>query len=347
MKKMIEEFVEKHNYFLGKNISYEQYSDIYRKMSRTLGGSRRGIQSLISVNAWTTSADAVHNILYLPSSLQHMHCARLHFTGSATTSPHTHSYVELIYIQKGRLVLNIADKKYTFHEGEICLINTNAIHFEYLFPEEAAIICLGIDDAFFSQYDSVSETDDYTSSLKKLINQKRSEYLYIRFSPANQENTRTVSAIRLLLSELMDDLPGKKRLLIGFTERIIDLLVKEYQINVTKADKEEFHTAIIESVCGYIQKNIQFVTVCDISKQFNYNPDYINRLFKHEKGITISRYIQECRIHRAFELVTATELSMEMISHQVGYHNIGFFYQKFKEYYEATPHHIRQLYKME
>lgn len=343
MKTLINEFVEKYDFFTGKSISYNQYIEMHKNISPILSGGHRGMQSLISVNAWTTSINGSQNILYLPTSLQHLHCAKLNFENGISTSPHTHNYIELIYILEGSLSMNIAGKKYTIRQGEICLVNTNAVHFEYLYAEETAVVCLGIDDAFFSQYDSTSATDDYALSLKKLVNQKRSEYLYIHFLPIGHESTLTVSAIRLILDELMHELPGKKRLLIGFTERIVDLLVKEYQIRIAKADKEALHTAVIESLCGYIQNNIQSVTVSDISRQFHYNPDHINRLFKREKGITISHYIQECRMHKAFELLISTDFSVEAVSLQCGYHNMGFFYQKFKESYGATPHQIRQM----
>ena len=50
------------------------------------------------------------------------------------------------------------------------------------------------------------------------------------------------------MQELMDELPGKKRLLIGYVERIIDLLTKEYQIHIAQIDKKELHAAIVKSI---------------------------------------------------------------------------------------------------
>ena len=59
------------------------------------------------------------------------------------------------------------------------------------------------------------------------------------FSPIKQNITRTSSTFELIMQELMDELPGKKRLLIGYVERIIDLLTKEYQIHIAQIDKKE------------------------------------------------------------------------------------------------------------
>ena len=162
------------------------------------------------------------------------------------------------------------------------------------------------------------------------------------FSPIKQKITRTASTFELIMQELMDELPGKKRLLIGYVERIIDLLTKEYQIHIAQIDKKELHAAIVKSICEYIQNTLPTVSVNDISEKFNYNPDYLNRLFKKEMKMNLSNYIQESRVHRAYDLLISTDLSVEAISHQAGYHNIGFFYQKFKQIYGATPHNIRK-----
>lgn len=130
--------------------------------------------------------------------------------------------------------------------------------------------------------------------------------------------------------------------IIGYVERIIDLLTKEYQIHIAQIDKKELHAAIVKSICEYIQNTLPTVSVNDISEKFNYNPDYLNRLFKKEMKMNLSNYIQESRVHRAYDLLISTDLSVEAISHQAGYHNIGFFYQKFKQIYGATPHNIRK-----
>ena len=118
------------------------------------------------------------------------------------------------------------------------------------------------------------------------------------FSPIKQKITRTASTFELIMQELMDELPGKKRLLIGYVERIIDLLTKEYQIHIAQIDKKELHAAIVKSICEYIQNTLPTVSVNDISEKFNYNPDYLNRLFKKEMKMNLSNYIQESRVHR-------------------------------------------------
>ncbi len=342
LRDMMNEFVEINNFLPNQVIDFDQYLLMHENAAPILSGAHRGLQALISVSAWTTSDNGIQHLVYLPMSTRQEHCAKIHFPDGIMCTPHTHDYVELIYIIEGTLSMQINGKSYTIQSGEICLVNTEATHSEYLYAQNTTVICLGIDDIFFDQYDLSSKSQDYTSSLKKLINQKRAEYLYILFSPIGQIATRTAVTFELVMQELMDDLPGKKRLLIGYVERIVDLLTKEYHIRIAQVDKQALYTAIIEAICEYIQSNLPKVTVHDVSEKFNYNPDYLNRLFKKGKGMNISNYIQECRMHLAIELLISTDLSIELISHQVGYHNLGFFYQKFKEFYDTTPQGIRE-----
>lgn len=48
--------------------------------------------------------------------------------------------------------------------------------------------------------------------------------------------------------------------------------------------------------------------------------------------MNLSNYIQESRVHRAYDLLISTDLSVEAISHQAGYHNIGFFIKNSNKY---------------
>lgn len=341
LKNTITDFVEKNNFFPGQILDYDQYLSMHKDSAFILNGFHRGLKDLISISAWMTSEEGIQYITYLPMNIREMHCAKIRFSNGKQTARHTHNYIELIYVIEGTFSMQIARKINTFHSNEICLVNTETVHSEFLYAQNTIVLCLGIDEAFFEQYKLSAKSEDYTFPLKKLINQKRTEYLYMLFLPINHKMTKTASIFELIMDELMDELPGKKKLLIGYVERIIDFLTKEYHINIAQIDKKELHMAIVMSICEYIRNTLPAVSVTDISKKFNYNPDYLNRLFKKEMKMNLSEYIQETRLQYAYDLLISTDLSIEAIIHQSGYHNMGFFYQKFRKRYGTTPHNIR------
>lgn len=341
LRNEINSFVEKNNFFPGQIVDYSQYFARHENIEPILNGVHRRLQDFILITAWSTSKDGIQHVIYLPAAIKQISCAKIRFHDGMQTPSHTHNHVELIYVIEGTLSMQINGELNTFYANEICLINSETVHSEYLYAQNVTILCLGLDDIFFEQYEISSKSEDYAIHLKKLINRKRAEYLYMLFSPTSKDLTKTASAFELIMQELMEELPGKKRLLIGYVERIIDLLTKEYHIHIAQIDKKELHIAVINSICEYVRNTLPTVSVMDISEKFNYNPDYLNRLFKKEMKMNISNYIQECRIRHAYELLISTDFSIETISCMAGYHNIGFFYQKFKNKYGATPHHIR------
>ena len=61
------------------------------------------------------------------------------------------------------------------------------------------------------------------------------------------------------------------------------------------------------------------------------NTDYLSRIFKKEKGISISNYIIQKRVEEAKKLLTQSTLPINTVSLYVGYSNFSYFTKMFKE----------------
>ena len=321
---------------------YESFLQLNNNQEPVLTGLHRGLRDLLSVHAWTTSPGGHQNYLYFQMNGEQKFCATLYYSSETLCQPHTHNYIELLYVMQGELRMQIDGKTYSFKEGDICLINTNTIHCEYIERKDSFIICLCTDDIIFEQYQNSRSAKDYTLSLKRFINQKRMQELFVSFSPRNTDTHKTKHAFETIISELMEDLPGKQRIVIGYVERIIDLLAREYSIQATRSDKEELQKVLVQSICSYIEYHYDSVTVNELSQKFSYSPDYLTKIFKKEQETNLSAYIQLVRLQHASELISSTSLPIEKISRKVGYNNVGFFYKKFYEIYQTTPNEVRE-----
>ena len=67
------------------------------------------------------------------------------------TQLHTHEYLELSYIVSGRFRQRILGKDITFEQGELCLIDKNCLHQDYLDSNSASILFLGIANDIFEE----------------------------------------------------------------------------------------------------------------------------------------------------------------------------------------------------
>lgn len=302
---------------------------------------RRLTYDLVTLTGWHTSPRSKQEFFYATISAPDAYTFLIPFENGMRCALHAHTHIELIYIVDGSLRIHIEDQDVSLSQGEMLLISAGVMHGEYLLARDCTILCLDVDDSFFDQYIGADRRTDYMQALRKLLNQKRSEYLYIRFSPFDQ-TPLTYHAFYTILEELIACRPGKKHIIIGYVERIIDLLTQEFRMQVMTEDTKAWHNALLSDIKQYINTHLATVSVSAVANAFHYSPDYLNRLFRGAEDITLSAYIQEIRLAKAMQFLHTTDRSIASIAEAVGYHNQGFFYRKFKERYGLLPGNIRR-----
>ncbi|MCS7460970.1 response regulator [Paenibacillus doosanensis] len=73
------------------------------------------------------------------------------------------------------------------------------------------------------------------------------------------------------------------------------------------------------------------------------NPDYLDRIFKKETGMSVTAFLQQQRMRRAEELLSHTTMSVIAIGQQVGYSNVSHFSKRFKQHSGLSPLEFRRL----
>jgi hypothetical protein len=96
-------------------------------------------EDMIAAAYWATSESDII-IADIHSSLHPSKGSlKIRFSPGMTTESHKHNYMELAYIVKGRLRQRIAGKDEMFNQGELCLLDKDSFHCEYLFQEESVV----------------------------------------------------------------------------------------------------------------------------------------------------------------------------------------------------------------
>jgi len=126
-------------------------------------------------------------------------------------------------------------------------------------------------------------------------------------------------------------------LLIELTEQTGNQL-KEQQ-DKTEADLK------LEKIKEWIRINSnKAITVTMIAEKFNYNKDYLSRLFKRKTGLNLLEYIHLMKISKAKELLSRTSLPLKVITDQIGIDDEKYFMRLFKKYEKITPTEFRKAY---
>lgn len=85
------------------------------------------------------------------------------------------------------------------------------------------------------------------------------------------------------------------------------------------------------------------ISIADLSDRYHFNPSYLTRKFKKEKGIAPLKLINTLKIQKAEELLKNTEYSVKEISEMLGFSSQHYFSRLFQQYEKLSPVEYRLM----
>ena len=83
-------------------------------------------------------------------------------------------------------------------------------------------------------------------------------------------------------------------------------------------------------------------TIRDLALEINLSPSHLQRLFKHQTGVSIGEWLSEQRLQRAAQLLEKSYLSVKEIAHTVGYEHPSSFIRAFERRFTQPPARYRK-----
>lgn len=264
------------------------------------------------------------------------------FMPHSKTQLHTHDYIELAYIVEGKFRQTIMGKDILFKKGEICLIDRNCPHQDFLAEENSIVLFIGLANNIFDEV-MVQNIEEETilNFLQTASVKQKNRNQYLHFRPQNRKNEDIEKYLLRLLQELEMKDVASDLICKGIVMRIIQHISTEYELYISNEEGKK-NGVVFEEVTKYIGENYRNITVKDLAFRFHFNEDYFNRLFRKKTGGTYLEYLQEVRLRHAYRMLLTTNDSIEDIVEQVGYQNKGYFYKIFVDRYGMTPAKIRK-----
>lgn len=113
--------------------------------------------------------------------------------------------------------------------------------------------------------------------------------------------------------------------------------------NHQSQDKKDGLSYIKEAV-DYCNLNLDKpIKVQEIADYLNLNRSYLARLFKQKTGVSLKQYLSHLRIENAKELLTKTELPVNVIACSIGFSDPLYFSKFFKKWTGYSPEKYRQV----
>ena len=176
---------------------------------------------------------------------------------------------------------------------------------------------------------------------EKYRGQKNFSHVYIKFIFSNllkdcYENLPNVNE-----QQLNDEIDRLYRasdfsVVMDTVRKNIDRLQIAFSQNPQMVHRE------IESIKAYIYEHYgEEIGVDMLADKVFMAPSYLSHVFKKETGQNLSKFIKAYRMEKARELLEGTHEKIVNISYAVGYPNVSYFCQSFREFYGVSPQKFR------
>jgi AraC-like DNA-binding protein len=99
---------------------------------------------------------------------------------------------------------------------------------------------------------------------------------------------------------------------------------------------------------GRVQKILRMaesgttLNIRDLALEFHLSPSYLQRLFKHQTGVSMGEWLSEQRLQKAAHLLANSYMSVKEIAHNVGYEHASSFIRAFERRFTQAPARYRK-----
>ena len=271
-------------------------------------------------------------------------CVNFHINVPVALALHRHDFFEIIYVYQGEIKNQVDGNLIEMHQGDICLLNANAIHQISKIEGETIVLNILIEKSLFENafFYVLNGNELIFNFFANSLYKKNQEQNYMLFPLMMYQHTDALEMLQKIIAESFT----KQSNYQTATELTIILLFLEltraYRSYQERESARELNGPDISQIVQYIGEHYQDVTVESTAKQFNYHPNSLSRILKKYTGSTFSDIIQKFRINAAKDYLKHTTMSIDEIVSLVGYANKSYFYRIFREETGMSPAEFRK-----
>ena len=254
---------------------------------------------------------------------------------------HRHDYLELFYIYAGRCTAAINGRTVQLAAGDVCIMDTRAVHaIDPAGAEDIILNCLIQQQYFNAQFiGRLASSGLVAQFLAEALSENSTHDNYMLFHTGGEPLVREL--FEDAFCEYLDPGVCSGDMLDSYLTLLFIQLARCY-----KANKEEEARAVSRSylteVLHYIEENCAACTLEGTAAQFGYAPNYLSRAVKKATGFSFKELVNISRLQKAAFLLKNTADPIRAIADVCGWSNQSQFYKKFADGYGCTPKQYRE-----
>lgn len=257
------------------------------------------------------------------------------------TEPHSHPYLELVYVLEGEATHYWDNEEKIIRPGDYFFIDYHSEHSYYALHDHFNIInCLFLPELIDT---SLLHCSSFQAVISNYQIQFKNQFFTANPSASvfRDENGKIRSLLLDMLSEFRTEDPGFLQII---RSKLIEILVLTMR-KIYLAPQAETNSEVFNRALHYINHNyMNDIKLGDICRELGYSLPYLSMKFKTVFGIGYVQYVQKLRVEHAMRLLVHTDKSVAEVAQSVGYHDLKAFYAVFHKFADVSPAQFRRCY---
>ena len=266
------------------------------------------------------------------------------FDKNFTFGGETHDFWEMVYVDKGTVLVKSEKEEMILGQGDIIFHKPNEFHAIRAYDSEPNFFVI----TFVSHSPAMSFFKKYHTKLDQKLR------TFISGIIKEAEATFTIPKNEPTLKQLVkkeDAILGGEQFIKTYLEQLLILLIREIH-NVDKLkvfpSKESMEHHLIASIQEYLEENIEGeFKIASVCAHVGYSKSYLCKLFHEQTGSTIAAYRTSLKIKRAKQLIRENRLNFSQISDMLSFDNPQYFSRVFKRVTGMSPSEFKQTLNLE
>lgn len=130
--------------------------------------------------------------------------------------------------------------------------------------------------------------------------------------------------------------------LSSILKSVLCLICRKATLQQPGIDSDTDSAARLDQVIAYIHTHYtEPLSNQTLGEKFNYHPNYLNKLIKIYTGQSLHQYLISCRISKAIDFLSTTNLSVSEIAERVGFNDLCHFGKTFHSKVGVAPSSLR------
>ena len=258
--------------------------------------------------------------------------------------PHTHNYIEVIYMCQGTTTHWVNGNQVVLGQGDLLFLNQNALQEIAPAGERDIAVNFIVLPEFFTTAFSMMGAEE--NPLKDFLvgalcgRDAKTSYLYFHVADILPVQNLIENMVWTIFYNF-----SNKRSCNQITMGLLFLQLLNH-MDKMEVGGRSYETQTLATVLSYIEDHYKEGRLSQLAEEMKVNVYWLSREIKKVSGKTFTDLLQERKMKQALYLLTHSVLPVTDIIEAVGYDNTSYFYRSFKTRYGLSPKEYRQKHSL-